>query len=445
MYSYRFVATVLALGLLIGTLSTFDAVSTAAPSGPAAQDDFQPIVIFAALQQPNNVRYSVAVTKPVGGALRDLRVEVTLPPDAQFVEALETPGYTRFVGQQANTLIWTTDAYPPDEYVDALTFRLASVPSGDFTIRASWSGATSGTLEFSGRPTALAATNPNGDLVLGPQGTAGSFVPAGDSGVLIGASADTLPAGTTLRVRVLGPDANPPAAVAGDLWWCAIVELTGLPPDTAVLVFAPARQPLPPNAWLPLFALRGDTWTELPDRQGLVTFDGQYVAMVHRGGVLAAGTNPRGQPTSSGSSVGTRADQPRFSPSAPSSGGGSGGTGSGGGFQGGLNLGGGNFQTGGQSGNFQGGGGGFQGGFGGGGTGQGGGFQGGFQGQTGGGFQKQFGLGGMLGDPRGDMPAAPGAAHPPVQPPVAQTAPALRVPTTSGPLGVADMLRLTTP
>jgi hypothetical protein len=176
---------------------------------------------------------------------------------------------------------------------------------------------------------ALAAMTPSGELTLGPQGTAGSFVPAGDSGVLIGAAADSLPDGTTLRGRVLGSAANPPPTVAGDLWWCAMMELTGLPPDTAVLVFAPTRQPLPANAWLPVFALRGDTWTELPDQRGLVTFAGQYVALVHRGGVLATGANSWAQPTSAGSSTAQPVRDPRFGASTGPGSGGSGGTQSG--------------------------------------------------------------------------------------------------------------------
>ena len=50
------------------------------------------IVIFAALQQTDGVRYSVAVSKPLGGAVREIRVDVTLPADAQLVGTLETPG-----------------------------------------------------------------------------------------------------------------------------------------------------------------------------------------------------------------------------------------------------------------------------------------------------------------------------------------------------------------
>jgi len=55
-------------------------------------------------------------------------VDVTLPADAQLVGTLETPGYTRFVGQQGNTLSWTTGEYPPDEYVDALPSGSAGCP-----------------------------------------------------------------------------------------------------------------------------------------------------------------------------------------------------------------------------------------------------------------------------------------------------------------------------
>jgi hypothetical protein len=239
-----------------------------------------------------------------------------------------------------------------------------------------------------------------------------------------------------------------------------MVELTGLPPDTAVLVFAPTRQPLPANAWLPVFALRGDTWTELPDQRGLVTFDGQYVALVHRGGVLATGANSRAQPTSADSSTAQPVRDPRFGASRGSGSGGSGGTQSGGG-QGGINLGsqlqGGSqlqsgFNLGSQiqssqlpSGNNLGGQ--FQSGFNIGNQFQGGQFQGGLNFQGGVGFNKGSGggFGGMIGDPRSDDRESPVEANLQVQPRVGRAGPALRVPTVSGPLGVADMLRLTAP
>ncbi len=282
----------LALGVLLALSLGLGGSISPVTRMVAAQGD-QPLVLLSGLQLPDSVRYSVAITKPTVMTLRDVRVEVTLPPGADLVTALETPGFTEFKGLANGVLTWTAPDYPAGEYVDAFSFVLKAAPSEDFGVKVTWAGDPPGQVIFSGRPPVAVARGGAGELVLGPQGTNGTFVPVGDTGVLIGAAADVLPEGTTVRVRPLGPEANPPPSV-GDLWWCAMVEVSGLPDGAWLIALVPTRQPLPPNGWLTQFAQEDGNWVELPDKAA-VTFDGQYVAFIHEGGILAAGG---GGPTS---------------------------------------------------------------------------------------------------------------------------------------------------
>jgi hypothetical protein len=236
------------------------------------------------------VRYSVSLIRPDPIELRDVRVDVTLPPGADFVEALETPGYTQFLGRQGDALAWAAPGFGAEDYVDDFTFALRGAPAGDFRVRARWAGARPGEARFEGRPEVANARGQEGALTLGPQGTGDRPVPVGDSGVLVGAPAGALPAGTTVRVLRHGPDANPPTAL-GDVWWCAVVEVQGLPDDKGLMVLVPTRRPLPPLTEVILFAQRDGVWVELPEK-GIATLDGQYVGFAHRGGLMAAGFQP---------------------------------------------------------------------------------------------------------------------------------------------------------
>jgi hypothetical protein len=83
--------------------------------------------------------------------------------------------------------------------------------------------------------------------------------------------------------------------VAGDLWWCSVVEVDGLPSDAGVLLEVPARQPLPPTATIQLLGQDGSQWDPLPDT-AQTSSDGQSILYVHHGGTVAAGTGSNNQP-----------------------------------------------------------------------------------------------------------------------------------------------------
>jgi hypothetical protein len=221
------------------------------------------------------------------------------------VEAYETPGFTQFLGSDGGVLRWVAPAFPPGPFVDPFVFLLRQAPQSDFNVSVRWEGDRPGQEKFSSNPKPVVATAVAGEIVLGPEGTY-ELVPSeddpdvmvpyanpggvavGDTGVLIAIPPNAVPAGTVVRVRKLAPDQDPPAA-AGDLWWCAVVEVTGLPPGVEAALYVPPRRPLPPNSEVALFAPRDGGWERL-ERNGQASFSGQYIWMPTRGGILAAGT-----------------------------------------------------------------------------------------------------------------------------------------------------------
>jgi hypothetical protein len=276
------------------------------PRGQAAsQTTSAPRAYLTAQQVADGVRYAVTLLRDPNIALRDVRVDVQLPADAQLVEAYETPGVTQFLGNDAGTLRWVAPAFAPGPYVDAFTFLLRARPAGEFATAVRWSGDPAGQEQLRSNPRPVVATTVTGEIVLGSAGTTelvpsdddpNVMVPAatpggvavGDSGVLIAVPPGAVPDGTVVQVRKLAPNADPPAA-AGDLWWCAVVEVTGLPPGVEAYLYVPPRRPLPPWSDVALFAERDGRWERL-ERNGHVDFSGQYIWMPTRGGLLAAGT-----------------------------------------------------------------------------------------------------------------------------------------------------------
>ena len=97
-------------------------------------------MVISALELADSVRYSITILRPGTRELRDVRMAVTLPMDADSVEAFETPGYTRFLGNDGGPLRWEADRYVAYENVDPFTFLLRQPPSGDFAVSARWSG-----------------------------------------------------------------------------------------------------------------------------------------------------------------------------------------------------------------------------------------------------------------------------------------------------------------
>jgi hypothetical protein len=223
-----------------------------------------------------------------------LQVTVQLPDDAVFDHALETPGFTQFQAPLGQTLTWNTASSAPNDVVDAFTFFLAQPSDGAFDIGATWGGGSAGQIETQIQPVVRPATDAEADVALDATTLGHGVTPVGNTGVVIMAESGQIPDGTRLHVRVLGTDSNP-SADPGDLWWCSIMEVDGLPANTGVLVGVPVRQPLPPEATIHLFAQQGVQWNELSDG-AQVSADGQSVLYVHHGGVVAAGTAPSNQP-----------------------------------------------------------------------------------------------------------------------------------------------------
>jgi hypothetical protein len=256
----------------------------------------------SAVQLADSVRYGVQLL-PLGpdGMLSDVRVEVTLPAGADLVEALETPPYTQFQGREGDRLSWAA-SFVANDYLDVFSFRLRQVASGPLTVQARWGGSAPGEATVTTQPSIELARASEGEVTLDSAGTP-TLLAAGETGVYVGIAAGVVAQPTRVQVRRLGPDLNPPATV-GDLWWCAAVELSGLPDGARALVSLPTRQVLPQGTPVALFARRGEQWEELPDK-GITGADGQSVLFVHPGGTVAAGTSGavQARPASGGASV----------------------------------------------------------------------------------------------------------------------------------------------
>jgi len=253
----------------------------------ALQEITPPRVAVAGLQLADRVRYSVTISKPMALALDDVRVEVVLAADAEVVEALETPSRTRFLGRQGARLAWAAPRFGPREPVDAFTFMLRRAASAPLAVRVRWAGERPADIALSVQPAVATATRSSGALVVGPDNQ-GTSAPMGESGVVAKLTPGTLPPGTTLQVERLGADANPPQETAA-LWWCAVVEVGGLPPGDGVDLRVPARQPMPPGTDVSLLVKQEERWVEVLPLKGSVSDDGQFIEFRHPGGVVAAG------------------------------------------------------------------------------------------------------------------------------------------------------------
>jgi hypothetical protein len=268
--------------------------STGTQKVAVAQQTTQPQLLMAGYQLPTGVRYTITLANPTQNTLGDLQVSVQLPGDALFDHALETPGFTQFQGNQDGTLSWSAASFAANDVIDAFTFFLQQPAAGAFTVSAAWNGDGAGQVQAQFQPAVQAAVDTDTDVTIDAATLAQVFTPVGNTGVVIDAVSGTIPAGTVVHVHLLGADNNPDATV-GDLWWCAEVEVDGLPAGTGLVLQVPARQPLPPLASISLFAQNGGQWQAL-SATGSVTGDGQSVAYLHQGGVIASGTGLGNQP-----------------------------------------------------------------------------------------------------------------------------------------------------
>jgi hypothetical protein len=283
-------------GLLLHPLSTLAPVDVAEaqygapPVAPAAQIVGPGVgVQLSGLDFGGEVRYSVNLTRAAGVDLGKVLVEVFLPASANFVRAMESPGRTEFLGATANTLQWA-GAFGPADPLDAFTFFLQEQPPEEISVTVSWGA--DGQTGITTMPEVVGAWESEGEAIIPAEGD----VAIGSTGARV-AGASPAAAGAVAHVALPGPDANPPATL-GSFWWCALVDLSGLPTDSSAFVTVPARQALAPNAEISLFGLVDDEWQPLEDR-GFVSPDGQLISFIHRGGLVAPGTAVDIQPIAS--------------------------------------------------------------------------------------------------------------------------------------------------
>ena len=243
--------------LLIFAMFGLDVIGTATPSVLAevqATDESTIAVELTALEQADGVRYSVTIINPSDVPLPGLYALIALPPGVNLVQALQTDGYTHFLGMlpaaQGVSLLWSAN-FNTGDYVDAFTFTLDGPAVGNIGVNLQWSGDKPGHVVFYGQPNVSAGSLLENDLALNAAGTGDALVSVAGTGVLVGAAPGQVPDGTKIHVRLMNAAENPP--VTGDLWWCSAVEVTGLPVGAEITVLAPLRQPLPPGAPVTLF------------------------------------------------------------------------------------------------------------------------------------------------------------------------------------------------
>ena len=269
--------------LLLGLL-----LSLAGGVGAQAQTSLiAPNVFLRGIQLPEGVRYTASLIKPSDDALlRNLSVEITLPANVSLTEMLISRQIEFDVVRQNSagklTLIWQISNVPAENPLDSFSFTLAQSLTEELEFYAAWQD-EDGIQRFENfleLPSVVDATQSSGQAV----STQGGFLPVGSTGVQISASG----LDTTLTANLLSADFNPPAEF-GNLWWCSLLELVGLPAGTSADVIVPLRRPLAPLTAIQLFHQQPDgNWLAL-DRQGIVTADGQYAMYVHPGGVIATG------------------------------------------------------------------------------------------------------------------------------------------------------------
>jgi hypothetical protein len=239
----------------------------------------------------SRARYAVTLQRPLDAAITKAQLSVQLPAGADLAEVAQPAGRASFEGHSDSVLTWTIAEVAAGEPAPVLSFSLAAPTSGRILASLTHDGALDAVeAEFTGE--LVLATSTEAEVALP---ATGEFVAAGDTGVLLAvASGDG--AGAMVRVRRLGPDANPAAADLPRVWWCALVAIDGLPAGVTLSIVAPARQPLPPDASLLVFERgEGSGWAALTDA-ATVTPDGQFITFSHAGGLRATGTTPRNQP-----------------------------------------------------------------------------------------------------------------------------------------------------
>ncbi len=285
-------AALVVTGFLVGAMVVGPAGASPSKASARVQTEVEPQLLFTALQLADHVRYAVTLVRPLSTTITNVRVDVSLPAGAELTETLQTPNRSVFLGIDGNALSWGAPSYEAGDPVDAFAFRLTRPLSAEAQVRVSWEIDGQPRMdEIRAAPEVQVATTVAGEVTLRRDVES---APIGETGVRVEAGLEPGLDGVTLRVRKLGPEANPPTGV-GSPWWCAMLTVEGLPDGASVFVVVPLRQPLPPGARVDLFADRGGSWERLED-QGYATADGQFVGFRHAGGSVAAGVTSRFQP-----------------------------------------------------------------------------------------------------------------------------------------------------
>src|SRR5687767_15148133 len=176
-----------------------------------------PNIFLRGLHLPQGVRYTATFIPSVDQALRNISVEITLPPEAQLIEMLVSQqvdfDVVRMNREGALTLIWQIARVPTETPLDAFAFTVVEPLTSDVEFYMEWKDANGTQLfeNFLEVPPVTVALETEGALTVAP----GAFQPVGQTGVQVALPDDMEP--LTLIFHVLPVDFNPPAEY-GDIW-----------------------------------------------------------------------------------------------------------------------------------------------------------------------------------------------------------------------------------
>lgn len=200
--------------VLVGLLAA--GVGYAQPEEPP----LAPNVFLRGLLLPDRVRYTASFIKPADDmALRNISVEITLPPDAIFTEMLVTRQVQFDVVRKnrhgALTLIWQISRVAGDTPLDAFSFTLAQPLTSAVEFYVQWQSedGTQFVENFLELPPVMLSNQAQGQVTISGEG----FLPVGETGVQV--SLALQPAAVGLTARLLPADFNPPPEFKG-IWWC---------------------------------------------------------------------------------------------------------------------------------------------------------------------------------------------------------------------------------
>lgn len=286
MHNQRFVSLIFFLLLLAGC-------------APASQEMglVSPNVFIRGITLANGTRYAATFVKPYDGAeLRDIQVEITIPSEV-ILTGMSVPRQSQYTEVRENgstrTLSWRVDQVAAGQALDAFSFTVASPLVEELEFSMVWhDGSGSEYVEhFAEIPPVLMATQGSAQVTINQEG----YLPVGDSGVQLMGRVQDPP--LTIEAKILPAAANPPA-VFGSIWWCSVLELSGVPEGAPVRVLSPLRRPVAPFTQLAMFRQSPNGAWSPAEGMGVVTADGLFVEYEHPGGVVALGGDPSLQPAS---------------------------------------------------------------------------------------------------------------------------------------------------